>query len=111
MMSMLRGLCESGLAMVLLTHERKTGSDGSRDASSALLGAGQWQAQADSHLSLLKQGTVERQDLPDGSFRKRYRMKLELPKNRDGDDQSENLAILSEHEADGKPIRTKVVLL
>jgi len=111
MMGLLRGLCESGVAMVLLHHERKTSSENGRgQAGAAMLGAGQWQGQADQHLSLLKRGDVEKRDMADGGSRKRYRMKLEVPKNRDGDDSSLDLAIVSEHDPDGKPIKTRVVI-
>jgi RecA-family ATPase len=111
-MTLLRGLC-GDMALVLITHERKpaNGEAGRGDAGAAMLGGVQWQGQADSHIALSKQGKVEKKQLPNGGHRKKYRMLLEVPKNREGEDGTEELAIMSDHAPNGKPLKTRVVKL
>lgn len=105
-MTQLRGLCGHDLALVLLHHERKppAGDTGKRDAGAAILGGIQWQGQADSHLSVSKVGKVQKRRAPDGGITKRYCLRLDVPKNREGEDGSEEWAIVSHHDPDGKPI-------
>lgn len=110
LMAMLRGLCEN-VAILLLHHERKPAADGKRGgAGAAMAGAVQWQAQADQHLSLSKLGPVRKIPADSGNFVRRYQIALEFPKNREGEDGSTPIEIVSEHRPDGKPVRTSVRL-
>jgi energy-coupling factor transporter ATP-binding protein EcfA2 len=85
-------------AVVLLHHERKPAQGFKRNAAHAMMGARQWAGQADAHLSIEKLGEVEVDEHPDGSMTKRYPIRLEMPKSRDGDTVNEALAIVSEHD-------------
>jgi len=108
LMTLLRSLC-GAVALVLLHHERKPAADGRRgDGGAAMAGAVQWQAQADQHLSLVKMGKVRKQTLATGLFKRQYSVALEFPKNREGEDGEIPVEIVSEHHANGKPIRTAV---
>lgn len=106
-MGEIRGLCDD-CAVVLLNHERKQPPGTARDGGgSAMLGGVQWQAQADQHLSLYVErvGHVEQKRSGD-TLKRRYPMKLEMPKNRKGEGRMIDVVILSEHQLDGTPIRT-----
>jgi RecA-family ATPase len=95
-------------AVILLHHERKPQQGGRRHAGYAMMGARQWAGQADAHLALERLGDVESGWTDDGIECKRYPMKLEMPKSRDGMSVSENIVILSQHGTDGRPIRMRV---
>jgi RecA-family ATPase len=105
-MTQLRGLCGHELSLLLLHHERKppAGDTGKRDAGAAILGGVQWQGQADSHLAVSKAGKVQKRIAQDGSVSKRYCMRLEVPKNREGEDGTEEWAIVTHHDTNGKPV-------
>ena len=83
--------------MLLLHHERKPQGSYQRHAGHAMMGARQWAGQADSHLALERLGDVAVEALSDGRMLRRYPLKMEMPKNRDGRSVNEKIAIVSEH--------------
>lgn len=92
-------------AVVVLHHERKPqqGSGSKRSAGHEMMGARQWAGQADSHLACKKIGDKpELEPMHDGSLRKTFRVEMEMPKDRDGMAATQKLAIVSDHDPDGK---------
>jgi RecA-family ATPase len=83
-------------AVLLLHHERKPQAGGKRDAGHAMMGARQWAGQADAHLALERLGEVVEESVP-GGFRRRYPLRLEMPKSREGQSGAERVVIVSEH--------------
>lgn len=88
-----------GCAVILLHHERKPQAGAKRHAGHSMMGARQWAGQADAHLALEKLGEVSVEAMPDGAVRRRYPLRMEMPKNRDGNAVDEKIVILSEHDA------------
>lgn len=95
-------------AVLLLHHERKPTANSRRHAGYSMMGARQWAGQADAHLSLERLGDVQEEIRNNGTIRKRFPLRLEMPKSRDGASISETVAFVSEHGLDGKPRWLKV---
>lgn len=94
-------------AVLLLHHERKppAAGAGKRHAGHAMMGARQWAGQSDAHIALERVSDIEEERLDDGRLRKRYQIRLEQPKSRDGKSVDMHISLVSEHESDGDTLR------
>ena len=86
--------------VILLHHERKPaeGNSKKRNAGHSMMGARQWAGQADNHIAFERLSDKPQVEVVGGETRKRYVLKMEMPKNRDGASADDKIAILSKHE-------------
>jgi len=100
---------ELNAAVVILHHERKSQVGQSRDPGQAMMGARQWAAQADTHLSLKVTEQVVETPGADGHRELRSERVMRMPKNRHGEpDVPQRIAI--ESTKDGRRLLTMRVI-
>jgi hypothetical protein len=72
------------LAVVILHHERKPGSQEKRNAGFAMMGARQWAGQADVHMTLTAAGEYTETPRDDGDVDTHKEFRFSIEKGRDG---------------------------
>jgi hypothetical protein len=87
---------ETGVAIMLLLHERKPPTQGPRGPRTmATMGARQWIGQADTQLMLSRRGEPIEEELPDDLIRRESRFTLEVGKLRDGGRESKEIVCVT----------------